>query len=1449
MNKLTTKRLLPFLLAMVMIFGTISPAFAAGFDGSNEPVQKTESELISKNGKLRAKLVVPQKAKVQKRSMVPFGGPAKALAKAPEKAPEKAPGFGKTIVKVNIVKHGIGTNPFNFDAVFGATPDTKVTLINWDTDETQEATVNKDTQSVTFDNPVTMEDIEDGVYSIEFEGTKVAGKITFEESASSYDGKTYITTYTLDLYQIRNTDVVVTTKTVGGTVVDNPTTAATNGKIKLTAGKVTATIDIPAGTDATETVKNINTRNKNEINKGVAFEIEDTENGVLVDKTAKKVYKPGTPVIDEDGLKPTEIKFTEKPLVTTDDMSSDSDYVKVTFAQGDHGTIATNKTYYVYKGVTMKSTLDAPEVTPNKDWKFTTWDPALATKYDEGKTHVAQYNYNGNDVVPQPGEDKPDVPGDFVLVEFKAGEHGTLSGTTKYWVNPEAGKKLSDVTKPEVTPENNWKHTGWDKADTTAITKALEVTAQYKAKVVTEDPGDEAYVKVDFAAGAHGTIAEDATKEYWVLKNEEVTLAAPSVTANEGWTQKTGADAWDKPLTASYTTDTTITAQYNYNGNDVVPQPGDDKPNVPDNFVLVEFKAGDHGTLSGTTKYWVNPEAGKTLADVTKPTVTPENNWKHTGWDKADTEAIGKGGLTVTAQYKEKVVTENPNDQDYVKVDFAAGAHGTIAADATKEYWVLKNEEVTLAAPSVTANEGWTQKTGADAWDKPLTASYTTDTTITAQYNYNGNDVVPQPGDDKPNVPDNFVLVEFKAGEHGTLSGTTKYWVNPEAGKKLSDVTKPEVTPENNWKHTGWDKADTTAITKALEVTAQYKAKVVTEDPGDEAYVKVDFAAGAHGTIAEDATKEYWVLKNEEVTLAAPSVTANEGWTQKTGADAWDKPLTASYTTDTTITAQYNYNGNDVVPQPGDDKPNVPDNFVLVEFKAGDHGTLSGTTKYWVNPEAGKTLADVTKPTVTPENNWKHTGWDKADTEAIGKGGLTVTAQYKEKVVTENPNDQDYVKVDFAAGAHGTIAADATKEYWVLKNEEVTLAAPSVTANEGWTQKTGADAWDKPLTASYTTDTTITAQYTYNGTDIVPQPGDDKPNVPDNFVLVEFKPGDHGTLSGTTKYWVNPEAGKTLADVTKPGVTAEENWSHTGWDKADTTAITGKLEVTAQYTQNPSIVTNPVQKYDEAKDDQYIEGVLPEGKTLPNGATVELVVKNGDNYEKVDVPVTTDGGVIKVDVKNDNIQHGGMYYFAITENGKTTSYSDTPVTIDKQGPSMGTAGNEITLDPDAYGYQVKVSANASDDSGILRVYAEEDKSADNSYYDADASKTTANLTESIQNQLGQEKEFTVTAVDKFGNKTIVKKTAEATKTPIMIKAERPLDGDDFIYVTTEVGASLEIKVIDANKEEVFTMTHTQGQASEEIKLDGAFKLTKGQRVKVKGSIAGKEDNTLTIRVR
>ena len=393
------KRILSLFLAIVMVFGVVSPAFAAGFTPQNHLQKAAESELIADKGKLKAKLSLPKTEKREARPMM------KVLVNRSRKTPLRTgaePGFGETKVTVNIAKHGIGSKEFDFDAVFGATPDTKVTLINWNTDETQEETFDKDTKSVTFKNPVSMKDMKSEVYGIEFKGTNVAGKITFDESAPDYSGTGNITTFTLDLYQVRNTDVIVKTVDASGNEATNPTTAATGGKIKLTAGTVTETIDIPAGNDATETVTRINTRNKDDINGGLNFSIVGTENGVLVDKTANKVYKPGTPVIDENGLKPTEIKFTEKPIVTEtepkiDDPENpgtqitDPDYVKVTFAQGDHGTIAENKTYYVFKGVEMKAALSAPEVKPEEGYKFTSWNPDLTTKYEENTTHKAEY--------------------------------------------------------------------------------------------------------------------------------------------------------------------------------------------------------------------------------------------------------------------------------------------------------------------------------------------------------------------------------------------------------------------------------------------------------------------------------------------------------------------------------------------------------------------------------------------------------------------------------------------------------------------------------------------------------------------------------------------------------------------------------------------------------------------------------------------------------------------------------------------------------------------------------------------------------------------------------------------------------------------------------------------------------------------------------------------------
>lgn len=273
--------------------------------------------------------------------------------------------------------------------------------------------------------------------------------------------------------------------------------------------------------------------------------------------------------------------------------------------------------------------------------------------------------------------------------------------------------------------------------------------------------------------------------------------------------------------------------------------------------------------------------------------------------------------------------------------------------------------------------------------------------------------------------------------------------------------------------------------------------------------------------------------------------------------------------------------------------------------------------------------------------------------------------------------------------------------------------------------------------------------------------------------------------------------------------------------------------------------SDPVQKYDEDTDNQYIEGTLPEGKTLPDGSTVELVKKVGDDYVKVDVPVSTDNNKLTVDVKNNNIVDGEVYYFAITQPGRDPAYSNNPVKVDKKIPTLGESGNEITLVQDIYTYKVKISANASDDSGILRLYAEEDK--DSGYYDSQSKEKSANLTERIEDQLAKEKEYKVSAVDKFGNKNIVTQNLQPKTQSLAINADRPISGKNYIYVKANPGTKLKIEVINSDKSKALTMTYTQQSQRDKIQLN-SLTLAKGQKVKISASNATNK-TTLTVRVR
>ena len=995
------------------------------------------------------------------------------------------------------------------------------------------------------------------------------------------------------------------------------------------------------------------------------------------------------------------IKFVYKVKATTEDKSSDNDYIKVTFDanEGHFGQTTTDKTkdVWVYSGKATFADAKEKVSNPSKDnADFKEWqtaktsgqtvadDKTLSTagetfyaNYEEklpGKASVEYldvktgkaieekyraedaakypaekegkqgekisadvytkdtapkfvgYEFNRVEISPKDGayalsgtsvikvyynklddiipDDTPDTDDDkpegYVTVKFLAdddthtGENarGTLSGKTKYYVNPKAEKKNSDLTEPTIkaktgftVKENDEKWSPkFDKTSKDFITADATYIAQYKDGddvIPVPDPSNppekpEGYVTVKFDLDGKGTTTD--TKEFYVNPNKEVKITAPTVKGINNYEQKAGDDAWSPKFVtkAKYDKDTTFVAQYNFT-KDVVPQgPGEDKPVVPDNYVKVTFKEGDHGVISAsqTTIFWVNPDKEVTL---TAPVVTANAEYKHTAWkynvnnqDKitSGTDATKTvkdtfaADTDITAQYKKKVVDTEPKepgtdkpDPDYVKVDFKAETNGKIKDGEKTEYWVLKDETVELKTPAVEPNANY----AFEKWYPAVQTSYSEDKTHNAVFVYTGDYVVPQkPGEETPDVPDNFVEVVFAQGDHGTIAAdaTTTYWVNPE---KQVTVTAPAVTANDDYKHVAWtygtkEETNLQSVTDTFKekktiITAKYLKKVLEEEPqtDKDAYVEVKFNAESNGKLADDKTeKSYWVLKDTPVSLTEPTVTANPGWK-------------------------------------------------FIKFEPAVKDSYSDETVH--------------------------------------------RAQYKKIIVTEDPKDKDYVKVTFDPAEQGTIKAGSNAEVWVLKGETIDPKdiTPELDIKEGY----ALEKWDPPVKTSYSEDTKHTAIYKYNGDDVVPQkPGDDKPNVPDNFVKVTFVAGAHGSIANTETYifWVNPEKQVTL---NAPKVVANDDYKHVAWtyklkatdtDEKTTSGDNALITVVDTFTEKETTITakylekvvtkDPNDKVNYVKVDFKADAddQTPARGTL-SGTTTVWVLKNTD--VKVDAPTVT----------------------------------------------------------------------------------------------------------------------------------------------------------------------------------------------------------------------------------
>ena len=701
-------------------------------------------------------------------------------------------------------------------------------------------------------------------------------------------------------------------------------------------------------------------------------------------KTLKGTFTdPETEFVFEFGKSDNIVEKTDDPSQVIP-----KGYVKVTFKTDGNGKVndADEKIYYVNPkaGITLKvlgenetatdKQLAVPTPKANDKFTFKEWQENIdeATPITSERTHVAIFKSGQVTLTYEKG-------GADVTGEVPAAVTVNVGTTVRL-----AGKGTLD--KPNATFAG-WKLDGEEKiyqpGEEVKLEKARTATAQWTndKNIIPYDPNEpitrpEGYVKVTFAADTGLKLKEQ--KAYYVKKNAGIKLGnaeleKPKYSEDTGYKFK----EWDKKDDTVINTDIVVTAKATKLANVIPEKDGEGNPNTkPDGYKEVTFviKTDDaaKGSITGVAKFYVNPNEYVT---INPPATNANTGYEFGAWDKdATIPTVYKEDATITGSFNdlEAVIPKTKDDdsekpEGYVTVTFKIeGQGGSIVKDEVKVYYVNPAKDVTVTQPKTQADTGYV----FEKWDIDTVTTakkYTDDTTVTGNFK-KLDDIIPSTDENgKPNAkPEGYVTVTFDKGANGNLTGQTVYYVNPKAGKKLSDITKPKVSPETGYNADGWDKKDSQPITGDLTVIAQYEAiaDVIPKTKKDDSekpagYIKVTFDTTEKGKIKDSTatTKVVFVNPNKAVVLKgfAPEVVANKGYEFERWDTSIEKPI--QYKDGDTIKAIYKDAKSPDKPnpdQPGDkpnpDKPNPGENPDQPGDKPGDKpgdnpgGTTPGGT-------------------------------------------------------------------------------------------------------------------------------------------------------------------------------------------------------------------------------------------------------------------------------------------------------------------------------------------------------------------------------------------------------------------------------------------------------------------------------------------------------------------------
>lgn len=334
--------------------------------------------------------------------------------------------------------------------------------------------------------------------------------------------------------------------------------------------------------------------------------------------------------------------------------------------------------------------------------------------------------------------------------------------------------------------------------------------------------------------------------------------------------------------------------------------------NVPDditgqtNFTVAIFEQGENTKSLDNAQALDSFIANVPVADSYEPAY------------KEVEGTIGKDTEPVTPTFtdaagKDTTAPEGTTFATAKDADIPADIKATVPADAK----VLDPADVTVDEKTGAVTVKRSALTGKGTYVTPVQVTYPdgskdyTYVTVnvaksaTELFEANGSQIDKELG--QPTTEDDIKnAVTFKDSEGNDATAPEGTTVVPKEGRTLPDGNTPgvyEVPVTVTY-------PDGTTDEGVVKVTVLGKVIDRTDDPSQptpEGYVRVTFEAGENGKFGEGAKTVFDVREGTPVSeVTVPAVTANEGFVQKSGADAWSPALpTDTFTAAGTYVAQY----------------------------------------------------------------------------------------------------------------------------------------------------------------------------------------------------------------------------------------------------------------------------------------------------------------------------------------------------------------------------------------------------------------------------------------------------------------------------------------------------------------------------------------------------------------